>query len=60
MTFNSVENIADQLVDCAYAGRGLFDDVEVYSTMTKQALEERLQKQLCAQRCSLSVIRPVE
>ena len=59
MNFNHIENIADQLVECAYAGRGLFDDIDVYRSVTVQALEKRLADQMLADRCSLSVILPM-
>ena len=60
MAFNSVESIADQLVECAYTGHGLFDDVEVYRTVTLQDLNKRLQNQMKREHSSLSVIRPAQ
>ena len=57
--FNSVENIAMQLVDCAMFGNDLFDEIKYLKSVTVEDVYRRL-LQLSADKSVLSVINPLE
>ena len=58
-TFNSVENIASQMVDCAMSGSGLFDEIKYLKSLTIDDVYRKLLK-LDTENTVLSVINPVE
>lgn len=58
-TFNSVEGIAMQMVDCAMFGNGLFDEIKTLKSITLDDVLKRLEL-LKDENAVLSVIKPVE
>jgi predicted Zn-dependent peptidase len=56
MKYNSVENTADALVQCAFTGCGLFDELEVYAKISKSDLEARLATHYNKESSALSVV----
>ena len=57
--FESVEDIAMQMVDCAILDRGLFDDIKYLKSVTVEDVYKRLLT-LEGEKAVLSVITPVE
>ena len=57
MRMGNVEAAANALVQCAFAGEGLFDEAESYHTLTKAEVLSRLEA-LSGERSALSVINP--
>ncbi len=60
MAFNNVEGIGDALTDCACDGSGLFDEISIFETMTVEDLNNRLKTAFDLNRCTLSVITPIQ
>ena len=58
MAYNDVENVANGLVATYFNGYGLFDDIDIYKTVTAADIEKRLKNQLNRQQSALSVILP--
>ena len=58
-SFNSVENIASQMVDCAMSDCGLFDEIKYLKSLTMDDVYKKLLK-LDTENTVLSVINPVE
>ena len=58
MRFNSVDNIAEMLVQCAISDTMLYDDIEICAAATADDINKHLTKVLNADNCSLSVILP--
>ena len=57
--FNSVENIAMQMIDCAVTGCELFDELKYLKALTAEDVYRRL-LQLDPENSTLSVINPLE
>ncbi len=60
MAFNSVEGIGDALTDCACDGSQLFDEAELFESMTANDLNECLKDLFQLDRSALSVINPLQ
>lgn len=57
--FNSVENIAMQMVDCAMTDSGLFDEIKFLKSVTVDDVYRKL-LQIDNEKAVLSVIKPLE
>ncbi|MBQ8503274.1 MAG: insulinase family protein [Clostridia bacterium] len=55
-SFNDVDDLANSLVDCYFNGYGLFDNVELYKTITKEDIEKAI-RDFDTENCCLSVIK---
>ncbi len=58
MRFNSVDDIAEMLVQCAISGTMLYDDIEICASASAKDINEHLKSVLNTDNCSLSVILP--
>ncbi len=58
MGYNETDGLANELISAYLEGYRLFDELEVYRTVTKEDAEERLQKILQEDHSALSVILP--
>ena len=60
MQYNVIDNVASALVGAAMSGDGLFDELEVFNSLTVDDIEQCLRDQLHEEYSALSVIRPAE
>lgn len=60
MQYNVIDNVASALVGTAMSGDGLFDELEVFNSLTVDDIEQCLRDQLHEEYSALSVIRPAE
>ena len=60
MSFNDVDEIANDLVGAHFDSVGVFDDIEIYRTITTDDVKEILDKCMRSDYAALSVIRPIE
>ncbi len=58
MSYNDIEEIANNMVASEFAGECIFDDIEILSSLTLAEVNERLKKSIDVKHCSLSVIKP--
>lgn len=58
MGYNDVESIANELVSCHFEGYELFDEIDVFKSITLQDVNQRLAQQLDENFSALSVILP--
>lgn len=58
MDYNETDGLANELISACLEGYHLFDELDVYRTVTKEDAEDRLQKILQADHSALSVILP--
>lgn len=58
MRFNSVDNIAEMLVQCAISDTLLYDDIEICAAATADDINKHLKSVFNTDNCSLSVILP--
>ena len=58
MDYNETDGLANELISAYLEGYRLFDELDVYRTVTKEDAEERLQKILQEDHSALSVILP--
>lgn len=57
--YDSVEEVANAVAACRFAGLGPFDRVDAVSAVTPQDVAECLETRFTADRCVLSVVSPV-
>lgn len=58
MSYNDIEEVANNMISSAFADECVFDDVEILSALTLDDVNERLRKSIDTDCCSLSVIKP--
>jgi len=58
MSYNDVEELADNLIESAFMGEELFDDMEMYRIVTAEDVNDFLSKVLEEKYSALSVIYP--
>ncbi|MDD6011707.1 MAG: pitrilysin family protein [Oscillospiraceae bacterium] len=56
-SFNDVDDLAGNLVDAYFGGRGLFDNIELYQSVTKQEVEKTVAESFDTENFCLSVIK---
>ena len=56
-SFNEVDDLAGELDDGWFSGRGLFDLLEAYRAIERSDVEDMLRTGFCTKNCSLSVIK---
>ena len=59
MNLNDVEHIANELVSCHFEGSGLFEDIEIYRSMTLGAVQKRLEEVFSSDLTALSIVNPI-
>ena len=59
MNLNDVEHIANELVSCHFDGSGLFEDIEIYRSMTLSAVQKRLETVFLSEYTALSIVNPI-
>lgn len=60
MQYNVIDGIVSALVSTAMSGDGMFDELEVFATLTLDDITDRLNNQLMEEYSALSVIWPAE
>ena len=60
MSFNDIDEIANDLVGAHFDGVGVFDDIEIYRTVTIEDVTEVLNSTMRPEYAALSVINPIE
>ena len=60
MSFNDIDEVANDLVGAHFDGTGVFDDIETYRTITADDIREVLDSTMREEYAALSVIRPIE
>lgn len=60
MSFNDIDEVANDLVGAHFDGTGVFDDIEIYRTITVDDVKEVLDSTMREEYAALSVIRPIE
>ncbi len=60
MSFNDIDEIANDLVGAHFDASGVFDDIEIYRTITVDDIREVLDSSMREDYAALSVIRPIE
>lgn len=60
MEYNDVDGLANELVASQFEGYHLFDEIDIYKTITKEEADKRLAEELCDEFAALSVILPKE
>ncbi|MBR3817368.1 MAG: insulinase family protein [Clostridia bacterium] len=55
--FNDTDSLANNLVDCYFAGYGLFDTLDLYKTITRAEVEKVIIEKFKEEGCCLSVIK---
>ena len=60
MSFNDIDDVANDLVGAHFDGTGVFDDIEIYRTITVDDVKEVLDNTMREGYAALSVIRPIE
>ncbi|NCC86810.1 MAG: insulinase family protein [Clostridia bacterium] len=58
MGYNDVDSIANELISCHFEGYELFDELDVFSSVTLADVEQRLMEQMDESLSALSVILP--
>ena len=58
MDYNDVDGLANELVAATFEGYGLFDEIEIYKTLTLKDAEDRLKDQMHEEFSAMSVIIP--
>ncbi len=58
MDYNDVDGLANELVAATFEGYGLFDEIEIYKTLTLKDAEDRLKEQMHEEFSAMSVIIP--
>ncbi|MEG1179404.1 MAG: hypothetical protein RSD42_03230, partial [Oscillospiraceae bacterium] len=58
MGYNDVDGIANELVSSYFEGYELFDEIDVFQSVTLADVEERFKQQMDESRSALSVIFP--
>lgn len=56
MAYNNVDGLANDIVTCEFEGYHLFDEIEIYKTITVEDAQARLSEELDIDNCALSVI----
>ena len=60
MGYNDVDGLANELVSSEFEGYHMFDEIEIYQTITLEEAEERLKDQFLPEYSALSVVLPKE
>ncbi|MBQ5823937.1 MAG: insulinase family protein [Clostridia bacterium] len=60
MSFNDIDDVANDLVGAHFDGTGVFDDIEIYRTITVDDVKEVLDNTMREEYAALSVIKPIE
>jgi predicted Zn-dependent peptidase len=60
MSYNDIDNIANGLIGSHFQGYGLFDDMEIFKTITAEDITARLRAQIDVENYALSEILPPE
>ena len=60
MDYNDIDGLANELVLSSFEGFKLFDEIDVYKSITLEEANERLKEQFDVNNCTLSVILPKE
>ena len=60
MSFNDIDEVANDLVGAHFDGVRVFDDIEIYRTITAEDIKEVLDSTMREEYAALSVIRPIE
>ena len=58
--FNSVEDIASDMLECYMSGYGYFEELELFREITIEALEKRLLSKYESQKGAISLILPAD
>lgn len=58
MSYNDIDEIANNMIASTFAGECIFDDIEVLSDITLQEINDRLRTAIDVNCSSLSVIKP--
>lgn len=56
-SFNDIDDMAGNIIDCYFSGYGLFDSIELYKSITKQEVYELIRAEFSKDKCCLSVIK---
>jgi len=56
MEYNNVDALANDMVACEFEGYHLFDEIDIYKTLTVEDAMARLNEELDVTNCALSVI----
>lgn len=59
MSFNDIDEVANDLVGAHFDGTGVFDDIEIYRTITVDDVKEVLDNTMREEYAALSVIKPI-
>ena len=59
MSLNDVDYIANELVGCHFDRCGLFEQIDVYRSMTLSAVQKRLEASFHSDRTALSIVAPI-
>jgi predicted Zn-dependent peptidase len=59
-SYDSVENVANNIAGCRFMGMGPFDTIEAVANAGFNSAEERLKTLFAPERCALSVISPIK
>ncbi len=57
MDYNDIDGLANELVASEFEGYHLFDEIDIYKSITVEEAEERLKSELDVSNCALSIIR---
>ncbi len=60
MSFNDIDEVANDLVGAHFEASGVFDDIEIYRTITVDDVREVLDNTIREDYAALSVIKPIE
>ena len=60
MDYNDIDGLANELVLSSFEGFKLFDEIDVYKSITLEEANERLKEQFDVNNCTLSVVLPKE
>ena len=60
MSFNDIDEIANDLVGAHFDKVGVFEDIDVFRSLTVADVEEVLNSTMREEYCALSVINPIE
>lgn len=60
MDYNDIDGLANELILSSFEGFKLFDEIDIYKSITLEEANERLKKQFDVNNCTLSVVLPKE
>lgn len=57
LSFNDVDDMANNIIDAYFNGQNLFDTVELYGSITKTDVEKAIEENFNTENCCLSIIK---